>query len=184
MSKKSLRKIMREKRKLMDKSEKNILDKNLREKLFETEEYKNSKVIFVYVSTEEEINTTEIIKRAFVDGKVVTVPKVMKNGEMRALKINSLDELKVGYFNILEPSESAEDLSDIVDLVIVPGLAFDKENKRLGYGGGFYDRFFEKYKECFKISLCYDYQFVETVYPEKYDISVDRIISNSYIIKK
>lgn len=184
MDKKSLRKIMREKRKIMDKSEKNILDKELREKLFDTEEYKNSKIIFVYVSTEEEVNTIEIIKRALDDGKSVAVPKIMKNGEMRALKINLLDELKTGYFNILEPSEDAEDLSEVIDLTIVPGLAFDKENKRLGYGGGFYDRFFERYKNSFKISLCYDYQFVRTVYSEKYDISIEMIISNDCIIKK
>ena len=184
MNKKLLRKIMREKRKSMEKKQKNILDKELREKLFDSEKYKNSKIIFVYVSIEEEINTIKIIKRAFSDEKTVTVPKIMKNGEMRALKINSLDELKIGYFNILEPNENAEDLSEIVDLTIVPGLAFDKKNKRLGYGGGFYDRFFEKYKNSFKISLCYDYQFVETVYAEKYDVSVDMIISNSYIVKK
>lgn len=184
MDKKSLRKIMREKRRSMDKNQKNLLDKELRERLFDSEEYQNSKIIFVYVSLEEEINTIEVIKKAFADGKIVTVPKIMKNNEMKALKINSLDELTLGYCNILEPREDAQDLSNIVDLTIVPGLAFDNQNKRLGYGGGFYDKFFEKYKNSFKTALCYDYQFVETVYAEKYDVSVDMIISNIYIVRK
>lgn len=184
MGKKLLRKIMREKRRRMDKNQKNLLDNELRKKLFESEEYQNSKIIFVYVSLEEEINTIEVIKKALADGKIVTVPKIMKNNEMKALKINSLDELTLGYYNILEPREDAQDLSNIVDLTIVPGLAFDNQNKRLGYGGGFYDKFFEKYKNSFKIALCYDYQFVATVYPEKHDISLEMIISNSYIIKK
>lgn len=184
MDKKSLRKTMRDKRRNMDKTKKVFWDKELREKLFTSEEYKASKIIFIYVSTQEEINTIEIIKQAFIDGKIVAVPKVMKDNKMKALKINSLDELSLGYFDILEPSEDAVDLSEIVDLTIVPGLAFDSENKRLGYGGGFYDRFFSEYKNSFKISLCYDYQFVTTVYPEEYDVSVEMIISNSHIVNR
>ena len=185
MDKKSLRKIMREKRGEMDKIEKQKLDRNLRKKLFETEEYKKSKIVFIYVSTEEEINTIEIIKQLFIDGKVVAVPKIMSDKTMKALKIESFDELlEVGSFGILEPSEDAEDLSELVDLTIVPGLAFDSENKRLGYGGGFYDRFFEEYKNSFKVSLCYDYQFVTTVYPCEYDVSVEMIISNNHIVNR
>ena len=183
MDKVSLRKTMREKRKSMDQIEKKLLDKNLRERLFQTEEYKKSKVVFIYVSTSEEINTIEIIKQLFKDGKVVAVPRIMKDKTMKALKINSLDELlEVGSFGILEPSSQSEDLNEIVDLTIVPGLAFDSLNKRLGYGGGFYDRFFVRYKNSIKISLCYDYQFVTTVYPTEYDVSVEMIISNNHIV--
>ncbi|MGL4654883.1 MAG: 5-formyltetrahydrofolate cyclo-ligase [Sarcina sp.] len=184
MDKKSLRKTMRDKRKSMDSSEKEILDKELREKLFQTEEYKNSKNIFIYVSMEDEINTIEIIKQAFKDGKIIAVPKIMRDKRMKALKINSLDELSIGYFNVLEPTENAKDLSEDIDLTIVPGLAFDSENKRLGYGGGFYDKFFEEHKNSFKISLCYDYQFVTTVYPKEYDVSVEMIISNNHIVNR
>ncbi|MGL5068231.1 MAG: 5-formyltetrahydrofolate cyclo-ligase [Sarcina sp.] len=185
MDKASLRKIMREKRKSMDKVEKQKLDKILRLRLFQTKEYKEAKIVFIYVSTEEEINTIEIIKQLFLDGKVVAVPKIIKDKTMKALKIESFDELSgVGSFGILEPDEKAEDLSELVDLTIVPGLAFDAENKRLGYGGGFYDRFFEEYKESIKISLCYDYQFVTTVYPSEYDVSVEMIISNNHIVNR
>lgn len=184
MDKKSLRKTMRDKRREMDKTKKLVWDKELREKLFTLEEYKASKIIFIYVSMEEEINTIEIIKQAFVDGKVVTVPKIMSNKEMKALKITTLDELSPGYFDVLEPNEEAQDFSEMVDLTIVPGLAFDNQNKRLGYGGGFYDRFFAKHKNSLKISLCYDYQFVTTVYAEEYDVSVEMIISNSHIVNR
>ncbi|WP_066871436.1 5-formyltetrahydrofolate cyclo-ligase [Clostridium mediterraneense] len=184
MNKQYLRQSISEIRRNMDKEEKLNKDTELREKLFNTDEYKNSKVIFVYVSMGDEINTIEIIKRLFEDKKVVAVPKVFKNPKrMEALRIDSFDDLnQKGPFGILEPSFEAENISDLVDLTIVPGLAFELSGKRVGYGGGYYDKFFKSYPKSKKVALCYDYQIVENTYPQDYDQGVDKIISNNKII--
>lgn len=184
MDKNSLRKEMMENRKAMDKNLKALKDEIIRKKIFESTEYINSKIIFIYVNINDEINTIEIIKKLFADGKRVAVPKVFKNPKrMEALEIKYLDELVFkGDFGILEPLENAKNLSDSIDLVIVPGLAFEKSGNRLGYGGGFYDRFFELYPNSKKIALCYDYQIVTNTYSLEYDKKVDKIISEDRII--
>ena len=182
MSKVELRKSMREKRKNMDSNLKRNLDEIIRNVFFETKEYPKAKIIFIYVSIGEEFNTIEIIKRILADGKRVCVPKVFSKTKMEAIEIKSLDDLnECGSYGILEPSVDGTILSEEVDLSIVPGLAFDKDGKRLGYGGGYYDRFFEKYPNSFKISLCYAYQLVTDVYHMPYDISIDMIISEKEI---
>lgn len=184
MNKQYLRQSISEIRRNMDKEEKQNKDIQLRESIFNTEEYKNSKVVFVYVSMEDEINTIEIIKRLFEDKKVVAVPKIFKNPKrMEALRIDSFDDLnQKGAFGILEPSFEAQNISDLVDLTIVPGLAFEPSGKRVGYGGGYYDKFFNSYPKSKKVALCYDYQIVEDTYPQDYDQAVDKIISENRII--
>lgn len=184
MNKQYLRQSISEIRRNMNKEEKQNKDIQLRESLFNTEEYKNSKVVFVYVSMGDEINTIEIIKRLFEDKKVVAVPKIFKNPKrMEALRIDSFDDLnQKGAFGILEPSFEAENISDLVDLTIVPGLAFESSGKRVGYGGGYYDKFFKSYPKSKKVALCYDYQIVENTYPQDYDQAVDKIISEDKTI--
>ena len=182
MSKVELRKSMREKRKNMDSNLKKNLDEKIRNVFFETKEYQKAEIIFIYVSIGEEFNTIEIIKRVLSDGKRICVPKVLGKTKMEAIEIKSLDDLKeFGFYGILEPSIDGTILSEKADLSIVPGLAFDKEGKRLGYGGGYYDRFFEKYRNSFKISLCYAYQLVTDVYHMPYDVSIDMIISEKEV---
>ncbi|MGL5822685.1 MAG: 5-formyltetrahydrofolate cyclo-ligase, partial [Sarcina sp.] len=168
---------MREKRKSMDSKEKKEKDELLKNSLLESEEYKNAKNIFIYVSLADEIETHNIIRRMLEDGKSVAVPKVIDSKNMKAVKINSFDDLtSTGPYGILEPSDKCVDISLEIDLAIVPGLAFETSGMRLGYGGGYYDRFLSEHPSIKKISLCYDYQVVTTVYPKAYDINVDRII--------
>lgn len=177
MEKRVLRKEMRSKRKAMDLSEKKEKDELLKNSLLSSEEYKNAQNIFIYVSLDDEIETCSIIQKMLEDSKTVAVPKVINSKDMGAFKINSFDDLTaVGAYGILEPSDECEDISSTIDLAIVPGLAFETSGMRLGYGGGYYDKFLAKYPNIKKISLCYDYQLVTTVYPKAYDINVDRII--------
>lgn len=188
MNKEKLRSEMIEKRKKLSSDEKALKDKILREKLFATEEYQNAKTIFVYVNMKDEISTKEIIERALKDNKRVAVPKILKNPKrMEALEIKSIDELTcTGSFGILEPNEDVENLNLKIDLTIVPGLAFDKECSRVGYGGGFYDKFFEMYDKSEKIALCYSFQVVTHIDFKEYDKKVDMIITTQkdYIINK
>lgn len=187
MDKGDLRKEIKAKRESMDKDTKITYDEGIKKALLESDVYKNSKAIFIYVSMDSEINTIEIIKEVLSSGKRVAVPKVipvsLKRRYMKALKINSMLQLnESGAFGILEPSIECEDISEEIDLVIVPGLAFDLEGNRLGYGGGYYDRFLSKYPNNKKIALCYDFQIFKEIPHEFFDEKVDLIISEKRTI--
>ena len=106
-----------------------LLDSNL---------YKESKEIFVYVSIKKEISTINIIKNALNDQKEVYVPFIDKD-MIKCARVYDLDDLKIGSFNI--PTSFSNEFIKNPDLSLVPGLAFDKDKNRLGMGGGFYDRF-------------------------------------------
>lgn len=103
---------------------------------------------------------------------------------MKALEIKSLLDLnESGAFGILEPEFLNNDVSDMVDLVILPGLAFDEAGNRIGYGGGFYDKFLSKYKDLKKIALCYEFQILKNICKEEFDQRVDEIITEKRIIE-
>lgn len=187
MDKGELRKKIKLKRENLDKNIKLRADEKIRKSLFESEIYKNSKVVFIYVNMDSEINTIDIIKELLTSDKTIAVPKVipvsLKERQMKALKINSLLQLnESGAFGILEPSVECEDISEDVDLIIIPGLAFDINGNRLGYGGGFYDRFLRKYPNSKRVALCYDFQIFDEIPHEFFDEKVDLIISEEKII--
>lgn len=187
MDKGELRKKIKLKREILDKDTKKIADEKIIKTLLESNIYKDSKVVFVYVNMDSEINTLEIIKELLVSDKIVAVPKVipvtLKERQMKALKINSLLQLnESGAFGILEPSIECEDISQQVDLIIIPGLAFDLKGNRLGYGGGFYDRFLRKFPNSKRVALCYDFQIYDEIPHEFFDEKVDLIISEENVI--
>lgn len=157
-------------------------NKKIFEKLIVREDYNNAKVIFIYVSNKSEVCTIDIIKHALDQGKTVCVPKVISKEEgMKAIKIGDLSELKKGFMDILEPEyEEAKVIKEEdIDMVITPGVAFDKEGGRLGYGGGFYDRFFKlTRKDCKNIALAYHIQLVDRVPVGKQDVKVHDIITD------
>lgn len=186
ISKKELRKIMSEKRKHILTEDKKIYDKKIYDNLINSREYKNAKTIFVYVSYNDEVYTHDIIVKAIKDGKKVCVPKVIsKQQGMCAIEIKALEDLKPGAYGILEPDSTSEKIDESeIDLILLPGLAFDESGGRLGYGGGFYDRFLRKTRfDVQKIGLAYELQIVENVVIEDFDEKVEKIITNAKIIK-
>lgn len=149
----------------------------------ESELYKNASNIFIYVSMEDEIYTHKIIERAIEDGKSVSVPKVdLQHKLMKAVTIDSLKQLKEGVYGVLEP-ETFENVIAFknIDLVIVPGLAFDLEGGRIGYGGGYYDKFLKDLEGTTKVALSYEFQIVDKVPREVFDITVNAIISEDKV---
>ncbi|MBQ7740672.1 MAG: 5-formyltetrahydrofolate cyclo-ligase [Eubacterium sp.] len=158
-------------------------DKDIFRNFTKTDFYKNSDIILCYVSLDDEIDTKEIINKALSDNKRVAVPLCIdQNGNMDFRFINSLNELKSGYKGIPEPdkekSESVRDFSNAI--AVVPGLCFTKEGKRLGYGGGYYDRFL-KNNSLISIGLCYNSFMLNDIPTDEYDISVKCVISESCI---
>lgn len=159
-------------------------DKNIFELLINSEFYTNASVIFAFVSFKSEVNTHIIIEHALKNSKTIYVPRIqsMEKG-MEIFKINSLEDLKTGYFNILEPKESCFPAdSNNIDLILMPGVAFDRQGGRVGYGKGFYDGFLRRMnKEVDKIALAYDFQILDKVPMDEFDIKIDGLVTNEGI---
>ena len=162
-----------------------LKDNIIFEKLYNLDLYKNSNNIFVYINYKDEINTKKFINKALEEGKNIYVPKIYRDTKtMKAIFINSLDNLEKNSMGILEPKDDTLviDKKDI-DLIIVPGAVFDKNFNRIGYGGGYYDRYLEEIKEKDnKIALAYDFQIIDEIEYEDHDIKMDYIITDKRIL--
>ena len=149
-------------------------------RLSELPEYVNARNICAYISKGNEVDTKLIIERAWADGKHVYVPKVYGK-EMEFIEIADYGELAPGNFGILEPK--SDDRSEIKDgLMFMPGVAFDKTRSRIGFGGGYYDRYLEKHEYLVTAALAYDCQIVESIASEQTDIKPHIIVTESRVI--
>ena len=137
--------------------------------------YQNAKSIYGYLPYNQEVRTTAMLAQAIADGKRVAVPKCYGN-EMKFLWLDDLNAVAPGYSNIPEPIADEPVADDETALVLMPGLAFDPEGHRIGYGGGFYDRFLADEPGHPTLALCYDFQMVEKLETEEFDIPVDQVI--------
>lgn len=150
-----------------------------------TTQFKNAEIIAIYKSFSSEVSTEEIIKYALKSGKKIALPRVNKS-KLDFYEIKSIDEKLIkSNFGIEEPIENSKTFVDKqkIDLVIVPGLAFDKEKNRLGYGGGFYDRFLAGIN-ALKIGICFDEQLLknETLPVKETDVKLDIIITDKEMV--
>jgi 5-formyltetrahydrofolate cyclo-ligase len=180
-SKLELRKIVSKRKSILSYSDKEKLDGIVFNKIINDNYYKASRCIFIFVSYNGEVDTHRIIKYALKDKKIVCVPKVISKKEgMISVKIDKFEDLKPGTYGILEPTDTSSTINACnIDMVFVPGAAFSKSCGRVGYGGGFYDRFLKNTNEwCKKIALAYDFQIFDEVPMEKYDVWMDGIITN------
>ena len=169
-------------------NERNNLDMQYREyaskKIIETveklESYKKANKIFVYVNFGSEIETIRFIESSLRQGKEVYVPKiVLKNMEL--VKITKTSELKPGHFGVLEP-EGSDFYEGEVDLVITPSVAFAIDGYRIGYGKGYYDKYFSKNKYKTSVGLSYEKLLQESVPHFDYDVAVDMMVTEERIL--
>lgn len=157
---------------------------SIMQKVFSLSDFVNANTIFFYISFRGEVKTLEIIEEALSIGKRVVVAKVDKENKGLILsEIESLTELEPGFLGILEPKEIKEIKPEELDMVLVPGIAFDEKGNRVGYGKGYYDRFLRKIKNVPFIGLAYEVQMVNNIPSDKHDISVDKIITEERVIK-
>lgn len=177
MDKKAFRREIGAKKRAMTIEQIESASHRLCERFFETDAYKNARTIYAYLPYNQEIRTWEIVERALKDGKKVAVPKCY--GEvMKFLWIDDLDHIAPGAFNIPEPIADEPEADDDTALILMPGLAFDPEGHRLGYGGGFYDRYLAEHHDHTLVALCYDFQLFDHLETEAHDIPVDLVISD------
>ncbi len=137
--------------------------------------YQQAACIYGYLPYNQEVRTTEMLRQALLDGKRVAVPKVYGD-TMRFLYITDLSQVEKGYCGIPEPVADGPVAMEKNALVLMPGLAFDRQGGRMGYGGGFYDKFLEQEPEHPTLALCYDFQMVEKVPTQPHDKRVDGVI--------
>lgn len=142
-------------------------------KLKQHPDFITAKTIGIYVSFKNEVNTIDLINE-ILKTKRVCVPKT-KQTIMEFYEISSLQELKEGNYGILEPDNNYLVNKQEIDLLIVPLVAYDKENNRLGYGGGFYDRYLKEYSGKV-IGLAFSLQKVEQIPVEIFDLPLKTII--------
>ncbi len=147
-------------------------------------EYKNAKCILFYLSIGYEVDTYQLIKQALSDGKRVCVPRCYENGIMDAVEIVSLNALKPGMYGILEPDATAPAIyPNDLDLILVPGMAFDRERNRLGRGAGYYDRYLEQTKRAATIGVCRSSRLFDAIPYEPHDRKVDVLITELEVIE-
>jgi len=150
------------------------------EKFLSLPQLRGAKSILLYYPYKNEVDTRPIIKALLQQGKyTVLLPKV-SGDRIVPIKVSSLNNLKKGYAGILEPSGEETDPKGI-DIIVVPAVAFDRKGYRLGYGGGFYDRFL-KNSPALKVGVAFDFQVVDSLPTEEHDIPVDLIITPTKII--
>lgn len=175
MDKKTLRAEIRAKKRAMTAQEIEEKSAALAKAFYETAEYKNAKTIYGYLPYNQEVRTTQMLAHALADGKQVAVPKVYGD-EMKFILLSDLNQVAKGYAGIPEPIADGPVAADPTALVLMPGLAFDPEGHRLGYGGGFYDKFLAAEPDHPTLALCYDFQMLPHLNTESYDIPVDRVL--------
>ncbi|MFD3158412.1 5-formyltetrahydrofolate cyclo-ligase [Haloimpatiens sp. FM7330] len=181
MDKNTLRKLMKEKRKNIKPDIRKMMDEQMYNNVINSNLYKNAKTIFIFVSYNNEVNTHNIIKQAIRDDKTLCVPKVIsKESGMISIQINDFTDLEHGAYGILEPKEYCSKINPKkIDLAFVPGLAFDKNGGRIGYGGGFYDRFLKLIpKNCPIIGLGYKIQIIDEIPMDENDIKLNNLITD------
>lgn len=185
-----IRKAVLKKRSSVSEQEKSIKSARIIDSLLKEEMYKKSRLVMCYVDFGGEVETRNFMMRCIADGKRLTVPAVIKRiNEGRiiiASEVFDLDkDLEKGYFGIHEPVKGAirEICPSQIDLAVVPGVAFDINRNRIGFGAGYYDRFLtDTGKECFKVGIAYEFQIYENVPADVYDIPMDIIITEDRLI--
>ena len=154
----------------------------IKDRLFNEEEFKRARVVMFYVSLKDEVDTLTMIDEALKMGKRVAVPVILKEekrliaGEIH----NRLEDLESQHFGIYQPRQDRvkEVPLDDIDLVVVPGVAFDRKNIRLGRGHGYYDRFLSGLPKRTKtIGLAFDFQILEDLPQDPHDVPVSTIIT-------
>ena len=175
MDKKALRAQIRALKRAM--TEEQIVTKSARlgELFAQSELYKNAKTIYGYLPYNQEVRTVAMLEQAIADGKKVAVPKCYGD-TMKFIYMDDLSKVESGYAGIPEPVADEPVADDKTALVLMPGMAFTSSGDRMGYGGGFYDKFLAAEPDHPTLALCYDFQMVESLPTEEYDIPVDCVL--------
>lgn len=170
----------------MPKGEHSIKSQQIMQRLCEYERYRNADAILVYISYRSEVDTGMVIRNAWENGKRVYCPKV-HGTEMEFYEIQSMDELVEGYQGIREPIADKDRVFEEKEketcLMIMPGSAFDRQKNRIGYGGGYYDKYLEKHPQLDTIAVCFDCQMQKSIPADTFDRKPDVVMTECMIYR-
>ena len=193
LSKTEFRKTLKERRAALDPELRRIMDGNIRDAVLKSDEWKRAKVVFAYLSFGDEVGTRMLIKAGLEAGKTVAIPRVVGERQMAWYRIESMAELTTpgvlekSKYGIDEPREVPERLVDVAAacaevgpenaVALVPGLAFDANGYRIGYGGGFYDVFLADFPGV-SLGLCRRaFYLTELPFADEHDLPVTRVVT-------
>lgn len=175
----NIRKLMLDKRKQIDATDKAQYGKYICQELEQIIQENNFKVVHAYIPIANEINILPLINKLLKNNITVVCPKTLTKRRLENRVLVSLTKLEMGIMQTLHPEEPLI-YEGKYDLVIVPGLAFDKANYRVGYGGGYYDNFLIDHPEALKVGIFYPFQMIDTVPLEPHDVRLDLILSKEF----
>lgn len=183
--KKEIRKQYLKLRSEISAEEKKTAENAITERLLSTEQFKNARFIYCYVSVRDEVSTQQIIGEALKTGKKVAVPCVKGRQKMEFYFIQNRSDLQPGHFQIPEPGPWCQKapFPDEETLVIMPGTAFDRSGMRLGYGAGYYDTYLAGHLSCIRIALAFSVQCTDHIPGEETDVHANMIITEKEVIQ-
>ena len=187
--KKELRAMLKAKRKQIAADIKKQLDKNICNNILNSVSYRYADVVLMFYSAEYEIDVLGVFEKALQDGKRVAFPKCVSKGVMKFYFVSTKQDFITGSYGILEPKDTCEQYNPaaaVHPLCIVPCLCAYTDGKRLGYGGGYYDRFLSSFDG---ISMCVQYEdflFEQIPFDKRYDKKTDIIVTEKavYVVGK
>jgi len=185
MEKTELRQLMRKRLIDMAPELRRQKSKKACQNLIDLQQFKQASVVMVYLALPHEVDTTAVMIHAWQSGKIVAVPKVSwQQRHMIPVEINSLETgFDTERHGLRNPTTGQPVPVDDIDIVIAPGLAFDRSGNRLGRGGAYFDRFFAaKELTALKVALAFSEQLVEQVPMESHDQRVDMIVTDQEVI--
>jgi len=174
--KKEVRKIIQQRKKQYSLEEKKAKSKIIFQQVEQWTEFQKADTLMAYWSMDDEVYTHDFVLKWF-QTKTIILPSV-KGDELELRVFRGMDDMTEGAaFGIKEPKELYKKELDQIDLVIVPGVAFDRRNNRLGRGKAYYDKLLSK-TNALKVGVCFDFQMLESVPVNQYDIKMDRVITD------
>ena len=180
MNKKEARTLIKERRMNLSKEYIDVASDKIFEKLLQNEDFKNAKTVMSYMDFKNEVKTDKINDFIKNSGKILVLPKVIDKETMIA--IEDKNQYIVSPFGNKEPD--GKEYIGSIDIIITPGVAFDRDKNRVGFGRGYYDRFFVKYPNAKKIAIAFEEQIIEEgIETDTYDKKVNILITEDNIIK-
>lgn len=176
LEKNEIRKFIKEQRQALDSATEHLWNETICQKLLDLPLISQAFCVYCYASFHGEAGTWNFMEALLKQGKYIAVPKV-KGKQLEFYAISGKKDLEEGVMGIMEPKSTCLKICDPEAPVIVPGVAFDKEGNRLGYGGGYYDRFFEREPSHPRLGIAYDFQMLDRIPAEPHDKRVHRIIT-------
>lgn len=177
-NKKELRNLIRQRKRQFSESKLQELSFAITDKLLSHPRIANARMVMAYCALKDEVDISRLINRLREMGKQIVLPAVISDTEMEARMYRDKKDLAIGAYGISEPvGNRYENLEDI-DVVIVPGMAFDDKGHRLGRGKGYYDRFLSNIPNSYKIGVCFSFQKLCSVPTDIYDIATDDVVTD------